>query len=321
VTALPSGVTAIPPTAIAVSEDDTGDTIVVKAYFVGDLIEATKFQNSFQASDATKLGAFAILIQRTVLPETWNEKTTFMQPYFNAQSLVIQQSESVHEQIAEMLLRMRKTYNIFVEEDELPVEMPMEPPIESTPIAFIYDVADLAAISNNGMRELSTIIQGTITPDAWDKSVRMEEVGMKLVIAHLPEEHERIKELLRQLRSMVERGKVPYRLGPGDTLGIYIETITGRPGEPIPVHLDRSRFPAPPTMGYPFTISENGTLTLPKIRNPLMVKGLTLSETQSLIYWTYVVNQKIVEPDAVILVSLIYPNVEVIVDKPPLQAD
>ena len=99
-----------------------------------------------------------------------------------------------------------------------------------------------------------------------------------------------------------------YRLGPGDTLGIYIETITGVPNQPVPVYTPDPSTNLPPASGYPFTVRDDGTIALPKIESPLCVEGLTLMETQRLIYRTYVNVMKVLGKDANITVSLIRPK-------------
>lgn len=113
-----------------------------------------------------------------------------------------------------------------------------------------------------------------------------------------------------------------YRLGPGDTLGIYLETITGAPDHPIPVHQPAASTNLPPATGYPFTVRDDGTISLPKLLGALKVEGLTLMEAQSLIYKAYVEVTKLLGPDAVITVSLIRPRTyHVVVIREDVRAD
>jgi len=113
-----------------------------------------------------------------------------------------------------------------------------------------------------------------------------------------------------------------YRLGPGDTLGIYIETLTGTPNQPIPVHQPDPSTNLPPATGYPFTVRDDGTIALPKMLSSLNVEGLTLMETQNLIYKAYVDVLKILGVDASITVSLIRPKTyHVIVIREDVRAD
>ncbi len=113
-----------------------------------------------------------------------------------------------------------------------------------------------------------------------------------------------------------------YRLGPGDTLGIYLESLTGAPNQPIPVHQPDPSTNLPPATGYPFTVRDDGTIALPKMLHSLNVEGLTLMETQSLIHRVYVEVLKILGPDAVITVSMIRPRTyHVVVIREDVRAD
>ena len=58
-----------------------------------------------------------------------------------------------------------------------------------------------------------------------------------------------------------------YQLGPGDILGLYIETVIGKADEPPPVHFPEDRFGGgsdDPALGYPVPIREDGTVALPR---------------------------------------------------------
>jgi len=113
-----------------------------------------------------------------------------------------------------------------------------------------------------------------------------------------------------------------YRLAPGDTLGIYLETLTGTPNQPVPVHNPDPSSNLPPATGYPFTVRDDGTIALPKMLHSLNVEGLTLMETQSLIFRAYVEVLQILGQDAVITVSLIRPRTyHVIVIREDVRAD
>ena len=113
-----------------------------------------------------------------------------------------------------------------------------------------------------------------------------------------------------------------YRLAPGDTLGIYIESITGTENQSIPVHTPDPTTNLPPASGYPFTVRDDGTIALPKMLHSLNVEGLTLMETNSLIYRAYVEVTRILGTDAVITVSLIRPRTyHVVVIREDVRAD
>jgi protein involved in polysaccharide export with SLBB domain len=97
-----------------------------------------------------------------------------------------------------------------------------------------------------------------------------------------------------------------YLLGPGDTLGIFVEGVLGRRDEPPPVH-----FPEygdmPPSIGFPLPIREDGTLSLPLIP-PLPLTGLTIAQAEHEIRKTYIDDLRIVQPGARIIVTLMKPR-------------
>ncbi len=94
-----------------------------------------------------------------------------------------------------------------------------------------------------------------------------------------------------------------YVLDGGDTLGIYIQGITGDKETPPPVH-----FPdgpgEKPTIGYPVPIRDDGYISLPLI-DPIKLSGMTLAEAEKEIRDAYVVKGKILLPgNDKIIVSL-----------------
>jgi protein involved in polysaccharide export with SLBB domain len=79
-----------------------------------------------------------------------------------------------------------------------------------------------------------------------------------------------------------------YRLDSGDVLGVWIDGIIGDLRVPIPVHILtnpalREQRTLPPSAGYPFTVREDGTVLLPMLKQPLQVRGLTLSEAENVV--------------------------------------
>lgn len=99
-----------------------------------------------------------------------------------------------------------------------------------------------------------------------------------------------------------------YRVEAGDVLGVYIESVLGRREEPPPVY-----FPpegdAPPSLGYPVPIRNDGTLSLPLLPKPLQVRGLTVAEVEQKVIHAYTVDKKHLNPaNARILVSLQVPR-------------
>lgn len=102
-----------------------------------------------------------------------------------------------------------------------------------------------------------------------------------------------------------------YQLGPGDILGIYIDTILPKSDgskdyapESPPTHFPEEG-ERDPTIGFPMAIREDGTLALPLIP-PLNVEGLTLAQTTELIRKAYTIDKQLLAQDRdQIIVTLI----------------
>jgi hypothetical protein len=84
-----------------------------------------------------------------------------------------------------------------------------------------------------------------------------------------------------------------YQLGPGDVLGIYIETVVGKSDEPPPVFYPEDKT-AEPALGYPVPIREDGTVALPLV-DPIKVSGLTLTQATMAIRRAYTVERHILQ--------------------------
>ena len=85
-----------------------------------------------------------------------------------------------------------------------------------------------------------------------------------------------------------------YRLGPGDVLGVYIEGVLGSELVPIPNMRTFEKTPRAPereevasSLGYPISVRNDGTLSLPQI-NPVQVNGRTVEEAEQTIRKAYV---------------------------------
>lgn len=98
-----------------------------------------------------------------------------------------------------------------------------------------------------------------------------------------------------------------YRVDAGDVLGIYIEGILGRRNEVPPVHFPRQG-QAPPSLGYPIPVREDGTISLPLI-DPIRVTGMTIREVEEAVRRAYTEDQQLLKPGRDrILVSLQRPR-------------
>ena len=82
-----------------------------------------------------------------------------------------------------------------------------------------------------------------------------------------------------------------YILEGGDTLGIYVQGITGDKDTPPPVHFpsDESMEPA---LGYPVPIRDDGYISLPLLP-PVRLKGMTLGQAEARIREAYTKDRKI----------------------------
>ncbi|MDR1957557.1 MAG: polysaccharide biosynthesis/export family protein, partial [Planctomycetaceae bacterium] len=113
-----------------------------------------------------------------------------------------------------------------------------------------------------------------------------------------------------------------YLLGPGDTLGIYIERVTANETDPLPVLTPPEGTGLPPAVGIPVTIADDGTLSLPMILGPLYLEGMTLVEAEEEIRKAYTEIQKILPPNARIIISLYKPRTyRVLVIREDVQTD
>lgn len=93
-----------------------------------------------------------------------------------------------------------------------------------------------------------------------------------------------------------------YILGRGDTLGIYIQGITGDKDVPPPVHFpeDAGQQPA---LGYPVPIRDDGYISLPLIK-PIRIAGMTLADAEKEIVDAYSTEEILLEGSEKIIVTL-----------------
>ncbi|MCA8988251.1 MAG: polysaccharide biosynthesis/export family protein [Planctomycetaceae bacterium] len=108
--------------------------------------------------------------------------------------------------------------------------------------------------------------------------------------------------------SLLSQTPPPQHLvGAGDVLGIYIEGVLGRLGEAPPISVP-STPDLPPSIGYPITIRDDGTLSLPMIGS-IPVQGMTIRQVEDLLRQRYTVDRKILQPGQDrIIVSLQRPR-------------
>ncbi len=109
-----------------------------------------------------------------------------------------------------------------------------------------------------------------------------------------------------------------YRLAKGDVLGLWVPGIAGLgpvgveagaipQGATPPVRFSEQGH-VPPSIGFPYPVREDGTLSLPEIE-PLKVSGMSIEEVQAAILKAYTVTKKILKPEkASVIVTLQQPR-------------
>jgi protein involved in polysaccharide export with SLBB domain len=97
-----------------------------------------------------------------------------------------------------------------------------------------------------------------------------------------------------------------YVLAAGDTLGIYIEGVLGSAETPPPVQVPATP-ELPPSIGYPFPVRQNGTISLPYVE-PVHVAGMTIEEAEQAVTEAYLKKQILRAEDRRILVTLMRPR-------------
>jgi protein involved in polysaccharide export with SLBB domain len=97
-----------------------------------------------------------------------------------------------------------------------------------------------------------------------------------------------------------------YILAARDTLGIYIEGVLGSAESPPPVNVPESA-ELPPSIGYPFPIRQDGTISLPYVQ-PVKVAGMTIEEAEKAVINAYMQKEILRPEDRRILVTLMRPR-------------
>ena len=82
-----------------------------------------------------------------------------------------------------------------------------------------------------------------------------------------------------------------YVLDGGDTLGIYIQGVTGDKDTPPPVHFPEDSG-LQPALGYPVPIRDDGYISLPLV-DPIRLSGLTLAQAEDRIRDAYTNDKEI----------------------------
>lgn len=106
---------------------------------------------------------------------------------------------------------------------------------------------------------------------------------------------------------LAQRPNQVYRIGPGDVLGIYIETLLGSKGDAPPIRATEGTNNTP-SIGYPIAVQDDGNIELPYVP-PIDVQGMTLAEAREAIRVAVMEKKQIVKPEfSRIFVSLMQPR-------------
>jgi hypothetical protein len=113
---------------------------------------------------------------------------------------------------------------------------------------------------------------------------------------YLPEElkgRSRAEQQMIDLSMLRRPRNSQYRVDTGDVLAVYIENILGKPeAPPINQSLNVNR---PPTLGYPLTVRDDGTLPVPRF-GPINVRGKTLSEVEAAVRHAFTYQRRFMQP-------------------------
>jgi protein involved in polysaccharide export with SLBB domain len=109
------------------------------------------------------------------------------------------------------------------------------------------------------------------------------------------------------LRNLQGPAPESYRLGPGDILAVYVESVLGEEGQLPPINLPDIESKLQPSVGFPLPVLEDGTLPLPLL-DPLKVEGMTVVEARNAIFDAYRSREIILPEEKVVLVTVIRPR-------------
>jgi len=107
-----------------------------------------------------------------------------------------------------------------------------------------------------------------------------------------------------------------YRLGPGDVLGVYIEGIlpasdlkvmASNPPVYFPSQIDPLGGGTQPALGFPISIGDDGTVSLPLVE-PISVQGMTVAEATDTIRKAYLAAELVRPGRERIIVSRMQPR-------------
>jgi protein involved in polysaccharide export with SLBB domain len=94
---------------------------------------------------------------------------------------------------------------------------------------------------------------------------------------------------------LLRKQEAPYRVDKGDVLTVFAEDVLGVRNQ-IPVQQNPNpAAPTPAAQGYPVTVQDDGTITLPEVP-PITVKGKTLPEVHAAVVKAITVDKKLIVP-------------------------
>ena len=111
---------------------------------------------------------------------------------------------------------------------------------------------------------------------------RPDEVSGHLTAPIETRDHNRTIDLSR----LVQPRPQEYLIGPGDTLGVYVESVLGEE-EKDPVVIAPATERQQPRLGFPIVVDRTGTISLPQAGEPIAVAGLPVREIERLVRTAY----------------------------------
>jgi hypothetical protein len=102
------------------------------------------------------------------------------------------------------------------------------------------------------------------------------------------------------LSMLRRRPEAQYRVDSEDVLAVYVENILGRADQP-PINqpygssISQLNGDRPPTLGYPLTVRDDGTISIPRF-GPILVRGRTIPEVENLVRSAFTRQQRYLTP-------------------------
>ncbi len=161
-------------------------------------------------------------------------------------------------------------------------------------------------------RTTATLLLAALSLICWSGCAALHPIG-GIPASYLPHELKspsRSGKRTIDLSLLKQTPPEEYLVDAGDTLAIYIEGVLGDRSQVPPVHFPRGDESIAPSLGFPIPIRDDGTISLPLMKTPLNVRGMTLTQVEQALRkkYTTVGWQILRQGRDRILVSLLKPR-------------